>query len=736
MPFSDSTFFNLSSDIMMTLDARGVIQDANRAAETRLHKTRDELVGLSIFDFLGSNSREQFKRPLEQKKTGEPLTIVLEFLPGKSKSEVVRARIAFDADKNQYAIVCTPFVEMVEDETIRWRLALEASNAGFWSWEIDSGIVYFSERLETMIGYSPGDLPLEFDTLRTMVHPDDIEANAVHVLPFMQGKTRAFKLECRIRRKSGDYIWIQAMAARTIDTKGRAIAIGWHFDIDELKRTEERLRRSEERSQLLLESIPDLFFVFDRGGNYLEVQTSHPEILILPAEELVGRNLHDVMSPELATAWVSNIEEAASTGNPKIFEYSLVLPTGLSFFEARIFPRPDKTVVAVIRDITARKTAQAAALKAEERLNTFLQNCPATMFSFVPTSDGRGRYTFIAGRMLEMFERSAAEMVGTPVFSTTPPYIVEEDRPAAEALLLSVARTLEPFTWIGRFLLPSGQVRWINTIGTPARAPDGSLQINGISFDITHERELADQVQKQQVLMSSSSRLTALGEMAGGIAHEINNPLTVAHAHASRLRDMAEAGKTLDAETIIRSAQKIESVCMRISRIIAGLRSIARDGDNDRFVLSPLKPIIEDALSLSTEKFRHRQIELVVDPIPENVTIECRSVQISQVLVNLLLNAQHAVEVLPADRWIRLSVLERIATIEIHITDSGGGIQPEIRDRIFDPFFTTKEVGKGTGLGLSISASIAEAHGGALYLDENESQTKFVLILPRRHTVK
>lgn len=295
---------------------------------------------------------------------------------------------------------------------------------------------------------------------------------------------------------------------------------------------------------------------------------------------------------------------------------------------------------------------------------------------------------------------------------------------------------MQPFNWVGRFVLPSGRVRWINTIGSPFDLGDGRIQFSGISFDVTHERELAQQVQEQQAMMSSSSRLTALGEMAGGIAHEINNPLTVAHAHASRLRDMAEAGKTLDSETIIRSAQKIESVCMRISRIIAGLRSIARDGGNDRFVLVPLKPIVEDALSLSTEKFRHRAIDLEVDPVPETLSIECRSVQISQVLVNLLLNAQHAVEVMPGKRWIRLSVFERLTTVEIRVTDSGAGVAPEIRDRIFDPFFTTKDVGKGTGLGLSVSASIAEAHGGALYLDENELHTTFVLILQKRHFVQ
>jgi PAS domain S-box-containing protein len=521
------------------------------------------------------------------------------------------------------------------------------------------------------------------------------------------------------------------MGSRGTDTNGHEVANGWHFDIDERKRAEDALKRSEERSQFLLESLPDILFVFDRDGRYLEVQTTRPETLRRPIDEIVGRNVRDFFDEAWSDWWVEILRRVSATGNSEVIEYDIELPSGRTYFEGRFFARPEQTVVVVVRDISTQKLAQAAVIETEKRFESFIENCPATIFSF--NAEGESRYNYIAGRVLEMFEKTADELIGTPVFKDSPPFILEEDRASAAESIRTALETKRQINWIGRFVLPSGRVRWINTIGAPGRQADGSLIINGISFDITHERELAQQLQEQQVMMSSSSRLTALGEMAGGIAHEINNPLTVAHAHASRLRDLAESGKPVDIETVIKSTQKIESVCMRISRIIAGLRSIARDGDKDRFVLVPLRPIVDDALSLSTEKFRHRHIELQVDPIPDTLAIECRSVQISQVLVNLLLNAQHAVEVMPDRRWIRLSIIERATTVEIRLSDSGLGIPPEIRDRIFDPFFTTKEVGKGTGLGLSVSASIAEAHGGALFLDENELHTTFVLILQKRH---
>jgi len=729
----ESPFFRLSSDIMFLLDSEGKIVAANATAEAKLQTKAHELIGRSILDFSTEVAHNRVRTRLEQRHLGEPLVFILDFRVGTNKVELSRATLLYDAASRLFALIATPFQTMSEDENIRWRLILESSAAGLWVWEMSTDVMYFSDRLETMLGYHPGDLPLHFETLRKITHPDDVPNNAFHIHRFLRRETNDFKFECRVRKKSGEYAWIQAMGSRTRDTAGREVAVGWHFDIDELKRTEERLMRSEERSQLLLQSIPDLLFVFDRDGNYLEIQTTRPEALVQPIDVMLRGNVRDFMPTGFATYWLERIRAVSDKGTPEVLEYDIVLKGEQRYYEARLFPRSDNTIVAIVRDISARKRAEFAAKTFEDRFSAFVRNCPATIFSFVLNKDNSAIYTYIAGRLLEMFERQPEDLLGTPVFTDIPPFILEEDRPSAVEALRVSSETMEPFNWIGRFVMPSGRVAWINTIGAPSRLPNGSLNFNGISFDVTHERELAQQVQEQQVMMSSSSRLTALGEMAGGIAHEINNPLTVAHAHASRLRDIAESGKPLEAGTIIKSAEKIESVCMRISRIIAGLRSIARDGDNDRFVLVPLRPIIDDALSLSTEKFRHRLIDLSVDRVPESLSIECRSVQISQVLVNLLLNAQHAVEVMPGQRWIKVSVIERPSTVEIRVSDSGIGIPPEIRDRVFDPFFTTKEVGKGTGLGLSVSASIAEAHGGALYLDENEPFTTFVLILQKRH---
>jgi C4-dicarboxylate-specific signal transduction histidine kinase len=117
--------------------------------------------------------------------------------------------------------------------------------------------------------------------------------------------------------------------------------------------------------------------------------------------------------------------------------------------------------------------------------------------------------------------------------------------------------------------------------------------------------------------------------------------------------------------------------------------------------------------------------------VPEGLHLECNSVQISQILMNLLGNAMDSVQSRP-DSWVRLDAVADEEQVVIRVTDSGARLTPEVAERVMQPFFTTKPVGQGTGLGLPISLGIAEAHGGRLYLDPSSENVSFVLELPRR----
>jgi signal transduction histidine kinase len=225
-----------------------------------------------------------------------------------------------------------------------------------------------------------------------------------------------------------------------------------------------------------------------------------------------------------------------------------------------------------------------------------------------------------------------------------------------------------------------------------------------------------------------AGKLAALGEMAGGVAHEINNPLATIQMLSGQLREVSQE-EMIDRGAIALMTQKIEATTHRITRIVTGLRTFSRDGRGDPVERADVGRIIDDALALCSERFRTQGIELRIVQPRAGLQFACRPTQIVQVLVNLMNNAFDAVEKLE-HRWVELQVVEVGEWVDILVTDSGGGISQGVLDKMFQPFFTTKDIGKGTGLGLSLSKGLIESHEGSLFVDTECERTRFVIRMP------
>lgn len=232
---------------------------------------------------------------------------------------------------------------------------------------------------------------------------------------------------------------------------------------------------------------------------------------------------------------------------------------------------------------------------------------------------------------------------------------------------------------------------------------------------------------KQQLQMVESARLASLGEMAGGIAHEINNPLAIIQGFASIVKLSAERGE-LDLEKTSESMERIGETCNRIGKIIKGLRVVARDGEGEPFDVHRLSDIVEDTLSLCFEKAKSLGIKISFQGVHKDLKLKCRRVQVGQVLTNMINNSLHAVENLE-QKWIEVEVSEDRKTGQavLLVTDSGRGIPDEIQEKLMRPFFTTKSIGEGTGLGLSVSLGIMKDHNGSLELNNYHPHTQFIL---------
>lgn len=247
--------------------------------------------------------------------------------------------------------------------------------------------------------------------------------------------------------------------------------------------------------------------------------------------------------------------------------------------------------------------------------------------------------------------------------------------------------------------------------------------------DLTYEKDAAREIEEGRSQLMLTSKMSALGEMAGGVAHEINTPLAIIQMRTDQLLECVE-DQSLDPEFLKSALGAIDSTVKRIAKIVSGLRSFARDGRKDPVVATSFAKIIDDTFSLCKEKFSSHGVHLEY-VAAQDFEVDCRPSEIAQVLLNLLNNSYDAIQEKP-EKWVRVEMREDAEMICVRVMDSGDGIPEDIQKKIMQPFFTTKEVGKGTGLGLSISRGIIESHGGKLILDSSSKNTCFLVLLPKK----
>ncbi|WPU65062.1 GAF domain-containing sensor histidine kinase [Peredibacter starrii] len=237
------------------------------------------------------------------------------------------------------------------------------------------------------------------------------------------------------------------------------------------------------------------------------------------------------------------------------------------------------------------------------------------------------------------------------------------------------------------------------------------------------------ELEEQKQITFHASKMAALGELAGCIAHEINNPLTVILGKAFIINSIARDNKIQD-DMFQTSVDSIIQTSERISKIMRGLKFFSRESNQDEMAPAKVSDIIEETLLMCRARFKMHDFEIkVINPNPQ-IEVKCQSVSISQAILNLLNNSFDAIHD-KYTRWIRLEVETTSDFVDIKIIDSGKGIPCDLKEKIFNRFFTTKPVGKGTGLGLPIVSSIMERHNGRILIDADCSNTCFVLRLPR-----
>lgn len=261
---------------------------------------------------------------------------------------------------------------------------------------------------------------------------------------------------------------------------------------------------------------------------------------------------------------------------------------------------------------------------------------------------------------------------------------------------------------------------------------DGQSGIWSIVEDVSKKKEVQDELEKQRKLATHNAKLASIGTLAGGVGHEINNPLAIVKGYLQNLRNKHKDKESIPYDEANRYLTKIEKAADRITRIVQGLRSFSRMDDDTKTTFDAIEAV-RDTFSLVEEIYNQNQIELSFNCSNCNdgsVLVHGNIGKFQQVLMNLLSNARDAVKDKPL-KTIAVNAKITDDRVQISVEDNGVGIAKEIHSKVFDPFFTTKEINEGTGIGLSlVHTYVTEMDGELTFTSEENEGTTFVLDLP------
>ena len=493
----------------------------------------------------------------------------------------------------------------------------------------------------------------------------------------------------------------------------------------EHKRTEETLRQPEERYRTIVEEMEEVYYELDLDGNYTFFNDVMCKQLGRTREELMGMN-YRVYTPEEDVKSVYKIyNEVYRTGKPRRW-YPMVniRKDGTRIFvEDSIFPLRSATgeivgFKGISRDVTERKRAEEALRQSEEKYRTILEEMDEGYYEV----DVAGSYTFLNDVVCAMLGYTRKELMGMNYRIYTP----EEDIRSVYKVYNEVYRTGKPRRWYPMVNIRKDGTRiFVENSILPIRNPEGEINgFRGISRDVTERKRMEEERRQMEQKAQLASRLASVGEMASGIAHEINNPLTGVIGYAQLLlqEDLPENIRK-DLETINDGAQRVANVIQR-------LLAFARQSKPQRTYVH-INEVVATTLDLRGYHLETSNIKVAAQLAPDLPVTIADAGQLQQVFLNLIVNAETEMKLARGSGRLTVKTEQIDTIIRISFEDDGPGIAKENLERIFDPFFTTRQVGQGTGLGLSVCYGIVSEHGGRIYAESKPGRgATFIVELP------
>ncbi len=608
---------------------------------------------------------------------------------------------------------------LLQESEERLRLAMAANRQGWYDLNLQTGEVSVSEEYQRILGYEPAEFHSSLQEWTDGLHPED-RGPALMVLQEAIATGESRTMEYRRRKKTGEWMWVRSTGKVVeYDADKRPLRmIGTHTDISEQKRSEEKLKESENLLHAVVESSGDAIFVKDLHGRYLLINKAGASLVGKPPEEILGKDDTSLFQPAEAVKVMADDKNVASFASSVIFEHVLTMANGQRIVQVRKGPIIDAHgnvmgIYGISRDISENKKVENDLRSSETRFRAIIDN--ASDGIILADAETKGlRYS--NPKICNLLGYNAQELRDLRL----PDLLVQEE----------VLSTITGFQTVADGKIQNSERLLKRKDGSLVRMNINSLRMEldgrpclvGFFTDIT-ERHLLEEERLK------THKLEALGTLAGGIAHDFNNLLQGVFGYISLARLNRD-----DREKSQSALEEAEKALHMTVKLTNQLLTFSKGGKPVKKTID-LPPVIENAVKFALSGSRS-DYRIVSDDGLWQVAAD--EGQIGQVVQNMVLNADQSmpeggrVEIAAKNMYIESTMtqgLQKGTYVKIAIKDDGVGIPEQYLAKIFDPYFTTKE--KGSGLGLATSYSIIKNHNGSIAVQSERGKgTTFTIYIP------
>jgi PAS domain S-box len=721
--------------VVITRIGDGIIRYANTMAARLIKVSRSDMVGHFAPDFYENpQDRVRMLQLLESQGSLRAHEIRLkrgeEGLPCLMSAVLVSH---FDEPCYLFTLLDISGFKRIEEEVAKFSQALQQSPIAVFVTDGEGRIEYVNSTFETLTGLLSDDvLGSTLDILKSSQQNTEL----FDKLWISLRSGRTWRGEMNIERKNEGICWAMVHLSPLIDADGSpAHFVAFMEDITKRKLAEGVLQDRLQFIQTLMDAVPTPIFYKNIEGVYQGCNRAFEQYFGIMRPFLIGKTAAEASTEKLAHVYHDKDIQLARRGGIQIYESHARRKDGeirdVIFHKATYKDSKGNPagIVGSVTDITERKRAERESRDNEATLRQALTGIRAGILVVDPDrkiiEDVNERAVeLLGGERVDHLGKSSDALVWQTVLGKpVPPSAIMEPQSDKEYRLLRSGGSVLP---VALSVLPS-TVR-------------GKPRMLLILFDLSERKNLERQLNLAQ-------KLESVGQLAAGIAHEINTPIQYVSSNLSflgeafaRIReDFEQAGCELsplshgDLDEIPGAIKDAQEGVLRVGSIVQAMRKFSHPGTDEQTPVD-VNEAIRNTVTIARNEWKYHA-EVVFDLDDALPSVLCVPGDFNQVVLNVLVNAAHAVAEKMADSGekgeIRIKTSRVGEFAEIAVSDTGGGISEENRDKIFDPFFTTKEVGKGTGQGLAITHAIVERHHGEIDLHSEVGKgTTFLIRFP------